>query len=75
MGTMSRHSSEEALPYSPRVVFWGRIEIYTAKPSAAEEHLMIQMALKEIILVLLRVGVAAGKVAFASTIRTVISAV
>jgi len=33
------------------------MQIYTAKPGAAEDHLMIQMALKKIILVLVRVGV------------------
>lgn len=60
MDIMSRHSSEKALPYLPRVVFWGRIAIYMAKPGAAEDHRMIQMALKEIILVPIRLPVEAA---------------
>jgi hypothetical protein len=53
MDIMSRHSSEKALPYLPRVVFWGSIVTYMAKTGAPEDHLMIQMALKMIIPVLL----------------------
>lgn len=76
MDIMNRHSSEKALPYLPRVVFWGRIEIYTAKPGAAEDRLMTQMALKKIILALVEEAAeaaAVGKDASAFMIRTAIS--